>query len=190
MHIKSNTISFLNTNDYYFNQNKQKHSTFNFNSQEKIQKSSNEDSFVKSIFDQKKQMNDLIDKVKINDFKERLQLEDEKNNAIKAIKDYCNTFKDQLGFGKGYSKELDSILSGNVDAVVGTMDYNEVDKHISNLEYAVANNCMDSLAEYYNKGADKNETLAQYQNDNSAMDINKAMSSDTLSEEKKAKLHC
>lgn len=68
------------------------------------------------------------------------------------------------------------------------MDYGEVDKYISNLEYAVAYNCMDSLAEYYNKGADKNETLAQYKNDNGGMDINKIMSSDTVSEEVKGKI--
>jgi flagellar biosynthesis chaperone FliJ len=133
-------------------------------------------------------MNDIIDKVKMSDFKQRLQLEDEKNKCIKDIKDTCKQYKDQLASNMGISNEIDDILSGNVEKVTSSMDFNEVSKHIGNLEYSLIHGSRSSLEEYYRNRKDKDQTFAQYMNDNSPIDIDKVMSSKDVSEGIKGQL--
>jgi hypothetical protein len=173
---------------YNYDKNKKNTSVIKMDCKDSNIKKYQCDSFIKNVFDNKKQMNDIIDKVKMSDFKQRLQLEDEKNKCIIDIKDTCKKYKDQLAPNMGISNELDYILSGNVEKVTSTMDFNEVSKHISNLEYSLIHGSRGALEEYYRNRKDKDQTFAQYMNDNSAMDIEKVMSSEDVSEETKGQL--
>jgi hypothetical protein len=192
------TVSVYKKMHEYIIEEKKKNAQLNttLNSKDKNKKNSNNDSFIKNIIDQKAQMNDILDKVNQENFKRRVQLEDEKNEAIKNVKDVCKSNKALFSKDKGYSKELDAILSGNVDEVIDSMDFAEVSKHIGNLEYGVAKGTseeiikkyQEALKKYYEEGADKKETFAQYMGDSNGLNIDEVMSSKSTSDEVKAHL--
>jgi len=181
MRIKSNNINALRTINSYFSQDKKNNLISNANTKD----NSKVNSFIKSIVDQKIQMNNMMDKMKIGNVKQKLKLDLEKDKCIKDIRDICTKYDKELSTYKGYSPELDSILSGNIDMVTGTMDFKDVDKHITNVEYSIIHGDSDSLKEYYNKGADKNETFANYMNDSDKIDIDGVMSSNKISDGQK-----
>lgn len=131
--------------------NNNKTNTIKFNSKDKKSKELN---FLTSIVERNKEMQEQITDVKLKDFKHLMKLEDQKNNAIKSIKDLCKNNKDQLSQWNGISPELNDILSGNIDSVLDTMSFNNVNKSISNLEIGVIFDDLDGLKEYYAKGLD------------------------------------
>lgn len=184
MKIKNSSINTLMAANNFFT--KKSNNVLSLNLKKKKENSAA--NTMTNILNAKNQMNDIINKTKVEDMKKSAQLEKEKQEYIDDIKDICSKYSDQLSVGLGYSQGLNDIVLGNVDAVTRTMDFNYVSNNISNLEYSIIHSASNSLKQYYSEGDDKKETFSQYMGDNTPLDIDKVMSSNTVSDDIKGQL--
>lgn len=182
MKIKNGNSIGVSKNNYFTKNNI---SILKTNKKDKSKENSNCDSFVKSIFNQKAQMEDMTNKISMDNLKRQLKLGEEKDKCIEGIKKICSKNEKLLSGDKGYSSKLDFILSGNSEMVTQTMDFNEVCKNIGNLEYSVVNNKSEYLKKYYNEGADKKETFYKYMGDDTGINVDEVMSSNKVSDDVK-----
>lgn len=183
--IRNGSINTLMATDIFFT--KKSNNVLSLNLKKKKENSTANNTMT-NILNAKNQMNDIISKTKVEDMKKSAQLEKEKQEYIDDIKDICSKYSDQLSVGLGYSQVLNDIVLGNVDAVTRTMDFNYVSDNISNLEYSLIHSASNSLKQYYSEGDDKKETFSQYMGDNTPLDIDKVMSSNTVSDDIKGEL--
>lgn len=138
-------------------------------------KKSKDSDFLNSIVERNKEMQERIIDVKLKDFKHLIKLEDQKDNAIKSIKDLCKENKDQLSQWNGISYELNNILSGNVDSVLQNMSFKNVNDNITNLEIGVIFDDLSGLKKYYDDGLDSSSSFISYRKskgDDSTFDPN------------------
>lgn len=150
---------------YIFNLNEQLQNNIikinNLNTKNKTKKNSTFD-FLTMIINEKNEINKNVADMKTSLNKVLFKLENEKDEVIDKIEDFCDKNENYFDKLKSVSYGIRQILSGDVDSVCRNMTWDGVDRDITNLQQAVKNNKTQELKEYYNEGIEDKESFEEY----------------------------